>query len=67
MVLKRHKKSRKEIVKELTEYLHNFSKLDLKDRIEAKLDAKKVADTADWNKMVINYIKAHNMAASKSR
>jgi len=65
MVLKREGRSRMQIVNDLTTYLHSFYKLSETQRISAKMQAKKIAESADWKNMISHYIKAHNLALSK--
>lgn len=64
-VLKRHNKTKNAIIKNLTKHLYDFAKLDTSDRLKMKLEAKKIADDTGWEKMIVNYIKAHNMALSR--
>ena len=61
-VLPRMKKSYEQVVKELTDVMHNFSKYSKEKRIQNKLAARELAGSADWKKLSQNYIKAHNMA-----
>ncbi len=66
-VLKRQNVPEKKTIANLTNFMYNFSKLDQEERIKRKLEAKSIADTADWANMVKYYIKAHNLALSKLR
>lgn len=65
-VLERLNKSEDEIVDSLYKILIEFATLAKQDRIENKLKAKRLADTADWNLLIENYLNAHNMAADKN-
>ncbi len=64
-VLKRHGRADEDVVNELTGIMHNYSQLTQQERIENKIQAKKLAALADWNKMVDNYLRAHNLAVEK--
>jgi glycogen(starch) synthase len=64
-VLERLNKSEGEVETSLFEILKEFSALTKQDRIENKLRAKRLADLADWNLLVENYIKAHNLAVER--
>ena len=66
-VLKRQDISDKRATSNLTNMMYDFSKLSREDRIKRKLNAKHVADSADWANMVKYYIRAHNMALKKVR
>jgi len=65
-VLKRIKKSQEETVKELADYLEYFTNMPKKERLEKKVDAKKLADLADWKSLVELYIKAQNLALKRA-
>ena len=45
--------------------MDEFSKIDREERITRKLEAKAIADMADWEHMVQYYIEAHNLAVKK--
>ena len=64
-ILKRQNRKKTQYVKDLAKYMFDFSKLDQRGRIELKLEAKELADMADWKIMIENYIEAHNKAVSK--
>ncbi|MCF7872378.1 glycogen/starch synthase [Candidatus Woesearchaeota archaeon] len=61
-VLKRQKKNKDEIVDELFKILLNYALLEHEDRVENKIRAKQLANLADWDLLIENYIKAHNLA-----
>ncbi len=65
-VLDRLNKSEDEIVDGLFKMFIEFSNSSKQDRIENKIRAKRLADTADWNLMIENYLKAHNLAVEKN-
>jgi glycogen synthase len=64
-IVPRENKSYQEIVDSLASVFIKFTSFSKQERIENKLQAKKLADTADWNNLAEFYIKAHNMAAEK--
>ena len=45
--------------------MYNFSKLTKEDRIKVKLNAKHIAESADWKNMVNYYVMAHNKSLKK--
>lgn len=64
-VLKRFGKTTDEVTKELAETMHNFATLSAHDRIENKMSARNIAETADWETFAENYIESHNLALEK--
>jgi glycogen(starch) synthase len=64
-VLKRYGKSDDNVTKQLADTMYKFQKLSAHDRIENKIAARNIAETADWKVFAENYIKAHNMALEK--
>ena len=64
-ILEREKKSDEQIVEDLTLFLYKFMKTSRKERVENKIEARKIAAEADWQSFVFNYIKAHNKALEK--
>ncbi|MCX7766954.1 MAG: glycosyltransferase, partial [Candidatus Sumerlaeia bacterium] len=64
-ILECYKKTREEIVNGLFNILYNFSRLTHEERVENKMNAKKLARLSDWETLIENYIKAHNIALSK--
>lgn len=66
-VLKRQNISEKRAVTNLTNIMYDFSNLNQEERIKRKLEAKQIADLADWKNMVKYYIEAHNLALKKLR
>jgi len=65
-VLERQNKSKEDVVKQLSSVFVEFVNSSKQDRIENKLRAKNLADKADWNILVQNYIEAHNLAVDKN-
>jgi len=65
-VLKRHNMPVDKVVDQLTNVFLKFKSLSKQDRIENKLRAKRLADMADWNILIENYIEAHNLAVERN-
>jgi glycogen(starch) synthase len=65
-VLNRLNKSDEEVTNNLLKVFMEFTLSSKQDRIDNKLRAKRIADTADWALMAENYIKAHNLAADRN-
>jgi glycogen(starch) synthase len=65
-VLDRLNRSDDDVCKDLLNVFIEFTISSKQDRIENKLRAKRIADTADWALMAENYIKAHDMAVEKN-
>jgi len=63
-ILQRFKKSESESAKSLFKLLYQFQQLSDKEKIEQKIEARKLAETANWEKLIENYIKAQNKALS---
>jgi glycogen(starch) synthase len=64
-VLERMGKNDDVVVKELYDRLHKYTMLPKKKRIDNKLQARKLANFADWDLLIENYIAAHNMAIDR--
>jgi glycogen synthase len=64
-VLKRQNISDQKAIVNLTSMMYNFSKLTKEDRIKVKLNAKHIAESADWKNMVNYYVMAHNKSLKK--
>ncbi|MBR9691998.1 hypothetical protein GOV06_04370 [Candidatus Woesearchaeota archaeon] len=64
-VLRRMDKTDDEIVENLARFMHRFAKFTKQGRVKNKIEAKKLAERADWKKLVSNYILAHNKAIEK--
>jgi glycogen(starch) synthase len=65
-VLKRHGREMKDVIKDFVDILYNFSKLNLKERVQQKMLAKELANLADWNVFIQNYFDAHEMAFKRA-
>ncbi len=59
-ILKREKKKDEEIVEDLHQFLYSFMKTTRRERVENKIEARKIASKADWRNFVSFYIEAHN-------
>ncbi len=66
-VLKREKRTNENVIHDLYEIIYNFSKTLRRERVENKIEARRVAAKADWASFVFNYIEAHNRAISKKQ
>ncbi len=65
-VMKRYNKGDDEAVRVLADYLYKFTLLPRDERIKLKIQARNLASLADWKNLVINYIKAYNLAIEKA-
>ena len=65
MVLKTENKKREEIVDELKDMMYWVAKLSKRERIGKKLEARKLALSADWREFAKSYIQAHNLAIER--
>jgi len=61
-LLERMGKSEQEAIDGLTKILYDFLKLSTNQRVENKIQARKIANLADWEILIKNYITAHNKA-----
>ena len=66
-VLERYNKSDEEAIKDLTKILLKYYKLNQKERVQQKIEAKHLSSLADWNMFIENYVEAHNLAMSKNQ
>ncbi len=66
-ILKRQNIPRNKIVKNLANIMHEFHAINREERIKRKTEAKKIADSADWEHMVKYYLEAHNLAVKRLR
>jgi glycogen(starch) synthase len=65
-VLDRLNKSEESVIYDLLKVFLDFAVSTKQDRIENKMRAKRLADTADWALLADNYIKAHNIAIDRN-
>ncbi|MCD4739635.1 hypothetical protein K8R43_00425 [archaeon] len=61
-VMKREGRSHAASVKELSDLMYKYTKFTKKERIENKIEAKRLALLADWNELIKNYWEAHELA-----
>jgi len=64
-VARAKEKSESEIVDELFNIFLYYSQLNKTQRIDNKIEARRLASLADWKILISNYIKAHNLALEK--
>ena len=64
-VARRRGKTEEESVQEVFNIIHYYSTLDKGQRIDNKIEARRIASLADWKILINNYIKAHNLALAK--
>ncbi len=64
-VLKRGGRTDEEAIDDLHLFLYEFMKTSRRERVENKIEARKIASEADWSNFVFNYIEAHNRALLK--
>ncbi len=64
-LLERMGKAEEEIIADLTKILYNFLKFSTNQRVENKIQARNLANMADWEILIKNYITAHNKAIDK--
>jgi len=55
-------KSEKEVVGQLTDMLYGYAAMSRQQRVENKINARKLVNNFDWENLVDNYIAAHNLA-----
>lgn len=64
-ILEREKKEDEAVTEDLYKFLYEFMKTTRRERVENKIEARKIASQADWQSFVYNYITAHNKAFEK--
>ena len=64
-VLKRYNKNEEDIINEFVKTLYNYINLTRHKRVENKIEAKSLAELADWKELIHNYFQAHNLALKK--
>jgi glycogen synthase len=65
-IIKRDYKHKEKSIKELYEVFKKFTEYTHSERVEHKIEAKKLAGTADWKDFINYYIEAHNHALKKA-
>ena len=64
-VARRKGKSDEEFVEELTNIMYFYAKLNKEERINNKIEARRLAGLADWKILFDHYVEAHNAALAK--
>ena len=65
MVIDRLGKTDESVTLALTDILHRFALGSHEDRVKNKIQARALAESADWGNLVQNYINAHKQAVAK--
>jgi glycogen synthase len=65
-VLDRLNKPDEEVINNMVKIFLDFASSTKQDRIENKMRAKRLAETADWSLLADNYIMAHNLSIDKN-
>ena len=64
-VARAREKSEDDVASELFNIFHYYSQLNKTQRIDNKIEARRLASLADWKMLISNYIEAHNLALEK--
>ncbi|MCU0652945.1 MAG: glycogen/starch synthase [Candidatus Pacebacteria bacterium] len=64
-IVNNYGKSECEVVAQLEEMLYEYTVMLRGDRVENKINARKLVDNFDWENLAENYITAHNQALEK--
>ncbi len=64
-LLRRARRAREMIVNDLADMLFQFAQYATRERIENKMQARKLAALADWKFLIRHYVEAHNFALKK--
>ena len=64
-VLQRFNKKDDEIIDDLAGFMHEFANYTKQERVQNKIEAKRLAGLADWSNFITFYIEAHNKAVAK--
>jgi len=64
-VLKRFQVSDEDFAKDLADQMYNYAMLSVQDRVQTKINARAIAEQADWKNFIEFYIEAHNKAVEK--
>lgn len=60
-------KTQKEIVLQIANIMEEIVSMDDNTLLQKKIDARRVAELNDWEKLVDNYINAHNISLEKTK
>lgn len=66
-VLDRQAKGDGEAVSELVDYMHFILNTSKKERVTKKLEAKRLSELADWEKLIGNYVSAYGLASERAK
>ncbi|MCC7574675.1 glycogen/starch synthase [Candidatus Woesearchaeota archaeon] len=64
-IIKRDYKNKEKAIQELYEVFKEYTEYTHSERVEHKIQAKKLANTADWKDLIKNYVEAHNHSLKK--
>ena len=64
-VLPRFNRTDDETVTDLSNVMYNYALLSKQQRVETKIEAKNLAQTADWKSFIEFYVKAHSLAVER--
>jgi glycogen synthase len=64
-ILERLNVAEAEEVQQLTEMILHYTLLPKDERVENKINSKKLAERCDWSILIENYIEAHNLALTR--
>jgi glycogen(starch) synthase len=66
-IIKRDFKHKEKSIMELYKLFKEYTEYEHSERVEHKIEAKKLAMQADWKDLINNYIEAHNYALKRAR
>ena len=64
-VLKRFNQDDHAVVRSLADTMFDFAEYTHRERVENKIQARKIAALCDWQALIEHYIKAHNLAVGR--
>jgi glycogen(starch) synthase len=64
-VLERLGRTDEEIIEDLAQFMYWYTNLTKSQRVQNKIEAKKLSDSADWSVLIKNYIDSHDLALKK--
>lgn len=64
-VLRRFNVPDSDVIGSMADMMHQFAIMSKQDRVQDKIEARKIAETADWKFFADYYIEAHNLAVAK--
>ena len=65
-VIKTFNKTEQEKIDNLFDVLYKYSQYDREERIKNKIEARRLASLADWDKLIENYLAAYKLAVEKA-